>query len=263
MKILQFGGVSVQIDVERTVALYDPRLNPWRPFGCECDFCTNTQITSGRFIPPAQIDLIRECGIDPERPFYNGFSSEQPRVPHWTRRLAYWRLYGEFDGAEPTPFLRLAPGHRLWIGKHWSSVRPPSRWNSNVDLADPQLLYLFASNALPWLYREVREFRSEYVGEGCPKCGMQWRETGYLHRQSKIPCWYNRPDLRRILIKREQRVWVEFCVRCGRLEAESVDRKRPFRRRNECHRSYIRATKNRWAAEGRERPQFALNPQPR
>ncbi len=116
----------------------------------------------------------------------------------------------------------------MWADTDRAATRA---WNTvldDLDLSDPELLYVFTSNALPWLYGEVTEFRPVRA-EGCARCGCMHRQTGDLKRQSLIPLWEGLPHLRSALLERKYRVYVEFCGSCGLMEYEIVARTPPFR----------------------------------
>jgi hypothetical protein len=160
-----------------------------------------------------------------------GYAGKPYDPPRHTRRLSCWFIYGKLVGElRLTSKIRFDRWNWMWADTSRTAIHA---WNSSLeDLdQDPGLLYVFASNILPWFYGEVSGFRSEYA-EKCPRCGSRYRVTGYLKRRSLIPLWEGVPQLSSVLLERKHRVYVEFCTSCGRMEYEIVPKTPPFRKPN-------------------------------
>lgn len=234
------GGHEVEVDTERTSLLYKRTLD-W----CQCDFCTNAHIARARHTPVEQVEKLHALGVDPWRPCLSEFGGNRSHDPsRHTRRLSCWFLYGRLIGESPTPKLRFDRWNWMWADTNRAVIQA---WDSELERldGDPDLIYVFASNVLPWLYGEVSGFRIEYAVP-CSRCGSRFRETGYLKRRSLIPQWEGMPELNTVLLERKLRVYVEFCTSCGHMEHRVVPNTPPFRKRNRLLRDERKAARTRW-----------------
>lgn len=228
MVTLSLSGARIEVDLPRTRDLYD---RIW--WGCQCDYCTNIDLTQRRFSHPQQVEILRSFGVDPWNPIHSESHSCKPRQsPHHTRRIGNWIVYGRILGQDRTPELCFDKWNCIWADRTSPEVREGLRLTWGLEFSSSEVFHLFATSSLPNFYGEVCSFRRDYANQGCPDCRSRWRITGYLKRRSLIPTWYGLPDLRDVLKKREERVYVEFCAGCGRLEHRIVEDKPPFRIRN-------------------------------
>lgn len=186
--------------------------------------------------PPELIDLVRQFAVDPWEQSLTDFKRlklERPRG--FVSVICYWEVYGRIAGETPSPRLDFEARHLIWVDSFQNEFLPFNRRREDVDPSE--VFCLFVATAFPILKFQVCSFRSE-IGNPCRECGSEWRETGYLKRRSLIPEWYGLPDLGKVLSEKKQRVYVEFCVECGRLEHRIVEDKPPFRttdKRNRVH----------------------------
>jgi hypothetical protein len=244
MQRIKVRDIEIDVDEGRTSRLYERRLD-----GCLCDFCMNARIASRRHTPSEQVEALLALGVDPWRPCLSAFPGRRPYDPkRHTRRLACWFLYGKIVGNAPTS--RVNFGGDSWIGADTSRTAIHAWDDALEDLdGDPDLVYVFTSNALPWLLGEVCEFRRER-GAKCEVCGDRYRQTGYLKRRSLIPEWEGLPHLREVLLARKERVYVEFCSTCGHLEYKIVSRTPPFRQKSEVDRRIEKAARTQARGTG-------------
>jgi hypothetical protein len=228
MKRVEFGGVVVEVDEKRTSSLYEDRYD-----GCQCDGCTNARVTRVDATPPRQVEIITALGLDYQNPYLSA-SERRPhhRRPGYSRRNSCWVAYGTIIGAESTPQVSFDRWNWIWTDSSRSRAGLAVENLVHMKLDSAGLIYIVASNSIPRLYLEVCGFRSERGVQACPRCNSHWRETGYLKRTSRIPDWYGVPELRGVLRNGKQRVYVEFCSECGRMEHRLVDDKPPFRRKS-------------------------------
>lgn len=218
----KFGDLEIEVDQTRTAEIYRRRID-W----CQCDYCTNAKITQKRFTPAAQVEWLNSLGLDPWRPCLRANRNwDRPHRRH-ALDISCWYVYGRIVSRNPFPKIYLDQRNWIWADTNKRKIQV---WSSELDdlEGDPDLLYLFAFNVRPWLHGEVCEFRQGF-GPSCEKCGNDFWVTGYLKHQSMIPEWHQRPDLRRVLLERKQRVFVAYCFRCGHMKDRLVADKSPFR----------------------------------
>ena len=231
MRRVGIGGVIVEVDEVRTAELYDEYMD-W----CQCDGCINARMTRLDATPPKQAEILTSLGLNPRVPYFSSAANLRQRPPRgrqrYGRRNSCWIAYGKIVGAEATPTLPLDKAGWLRVDTERSAAARDVEGLEHVEADGPDLVYIVTSNVILWLYDEVAGFRSDYVKEPCPACDFRWRETGYLKRDSLIPQWKGLPQLAQVLRRRKERVYVEFCSKCGRMECRIVGRKPPFRAKN-------------------------------
>lgn len=224
---IELQGQVIEIDADRTSSIYK-RMLDW----CQCDFCNNAHVTQRRYLPARQIETLRELGVDPWRPCLSEFGRNRSYdPPRYTRRLSCWFMFGTLVGGAAISKLRFDRWNWMWADTNKRCIQSFDSVLEDLE-GDPDLIYVFASNALPWIYGEVASIREEF-SKPCSRCGHYHRLTGYLKHGSLIPEWQGRPELSHVLRERKKRVFVEFCTHCGHMEDKVVSRTPPFRSRNE------------------------------
>ncbi|MGV3617765.1 MAG: hypothetical protein ACO1SV_20765 [Fimbriimonas sp.] len=240
MKRVAIEGVTVEVDEARTAALYDE--SEWPIDGCECDYCTNARMARREATPPEQAEVLRTLGLDPAKPYHSAsLPSHSRRLKRYATRRSYWPVYGRILDAEKTPRRRFDHDNSLEVFSHRQDFFEVVDKLDETAVDEPDLICVVATNRLLVLYNEVCGFRQDYVAQRCPDCGSRWRQTGYLKRRSLIPAWKGLPHLDAVLRKRQARVYVEFCVRCGRMEHRIVEDRPPFRRKNTLYEDELKA----------------------
>ena len=225
MKEVVFGNQTVVVDEVRTLDFYDRLSQGWPHLDwCQCDGCTNTRMTRIRFMAPDQQSLLRSMGLDPQNPARGeGMRQNQPASKKYYRWSYAWYLYASFDRTKPAPKQIFESDGWIWMDESESEDEKYVRISNHHLLDNEGLVRVRTSNIFPWLYGEVDEFKSER-GSGCPECGREWRQVGDLKDDSMIPDWYEKPELRRILLAKKERVRVSLCSHCGHLEYELTKR---------------------------------------
>ena len=230
----------MEVDEERTAPLYQPY---WPPLDwCQCDGCTNARMCRIDGSPTEQIQVLEALDMDPRIPYSTSSVRQfRPKSRHHTHRVSCWPAYGKIVGFESTPKRRFDRHNSMWVDSRLKMVKAAIESPMQPLPEGPDLIYIIASNRLLWLYGEVCGFRSDYVLRACPTCRGEWRETGYLKRHSFIPDWKHLPELKEVLRRGRQRVYVEFCSKCGRMDYQIVEAKPPFRTKSHLYRDKLRA----------------------
>lgn len=246
LEIVSFQGFDIEIDREQTDALYS-RCD----WGCQCVTCTNYYMTRVNFTPFEQFEKIRSFGLNFLNPLHVVPWQHFPSDPKGsTRTRCCWHLVGKMPYDVPSLEMRFSKWNKLTLTR----FRPRKGWIllDGEDQEDQKLIYLTSSNLYQWLPGEMCSVRMEYTGERCSRCGDKNRLTGYLKRHSLIPGWFNLPELKQVLLAHRDRVFVQFCTRCGVMEHRIVENRPPFLRRNPIDRAHRKAWKATWDWSGDE-----------
>jgi hypothetical protein len=244
MKSVVIGGVTVEIDQLKSVDLEDD--GGWPRDWCQCDGCTTARMARLDAAPQDQTKILRALGLNPLTPTHSAWTRQShPRSSQYGQRICCWFGYGKILSADCTPRVRFDKFNEMWVDSRRPVLNSTVENLMQIKPDDPGMIYIVTSNRLLWLHGEVCSFRQDYSAAECPDCGSRWRESGYLKRTSLIPDWKGVPHLNEVLRAREKRVYVEFCAHCGRMDYEIVDRKRPFRRKNNLYRDEQRERRPR------------------
>jgi hypothetical protein len=238
MKQVEIAGVIVEVDEERTADLQHHNAD-W----CQCDGCTNARMERGRAMSDDQKRLLSDLGLNFREPFTSAYSQAKSKEsPQHLRRNTCWLACGRIIGAKSTPIHRFDKHNWMWVESRREEAQEAVQvYPTFENIKEEGLIYILASNSIPRLYGEVCGFRSDYVEEECPDCGSRWRETGYLKPRSRIPDWRGVPELNQVLRDGRQRVYIELCSHCGRMEHRIVENRKPFRVKNTLYRDEMRA----------------------
>jgi|GEM_PF-6735041 len=235
MKSVAIGGLTVEIDEVRSEEL--ETLDGWPRDWCQCDGCTSARMARLDGAPRDQTETLKALGLNPMSPTHSACAlSHHRRSSRYGQRVCCWFAYGKVLGADHTPVIKFDKFNRMWVDSRRSVLNPTIENLEQIEPDEPGMIYVVTSNRLLWLHGEVCLFRQDYSPIECPDCGNRWRETGYLKRNSLIPEWKRAFHLSGILRAGKKRVYVEFCSHCGRMDYAVVDRKRPFRRKNNLYR---------------------------
>ena len=219
-------GILLEFDPGRTSAIL--KANPMRDW-CQCDSCMNGRIASQRFAPAGVAERLSELGIDAARAFHREPRTDATARGDWYWSVAYWPIVGKVDSPGRAKISRDA---FIELGPEFSTSVSAWRVLEEENLAGMQdLLFLKVFTRIPWIPGEVGELRYVNKCMPCPKCGHDWRWTAYVKGKSRIPVWYESPDLKAALRLSKTRVFASFCLECGDLDYKIVSDRPPFRKK--------------------------------
>jgi hypothetical protein len=214
VKTIDFFGDEIRLDENGTWDLYKSYNNDW----CQCDNCTNARMTRRIATPPKQSEILAQMSLSPLIPYESSTAEKEGNEPEgWVRRVSIWFLYGELPGADVTTPIEVSPNNRMWIETRRDRVDLQLQNLTKDALDDPGLIYVAASNCVPWLYTEVEgDFTAE--NSPCPECHLRYRMSAELKQDSRLPLWMGVALPFEIASEEGQNVCVLICEQCGHLE---------------------------------------------
>lgn len=228
METIEIYGLTFLLDRERTTAILEA--NDWRDW-CQCDGCTNSRVTNRHFLPLEVVEKLERVGIDAHHPFHREGKRGSPKDAGKIWSVAYWPIIGKVLGE--TRRVELSPDLILRIeGSFTTSYSARLILEDTSIDREENLLFLKVEFAIPWIVDELCELRYESHRPPCPSCSHTWRWTAYLKRNSRVPAWYERPEMEAAFRRPKTRVLVEICLDCGALTYVVVPDKPPFRRKS-------------------------------
>ncbi len=236
---VDIGGVEVEVDEGRTKAFMAE--GGWWAHGCQCPGCLDARMARRDGAPSEQTEILKSLGFNPLEPTQSYWVPSKGRsLERYLQRVSIWFAFGRIVGGSRTPQIQFDRFNSMWVDSERASIRTLASGFRQWQPDEPGTILVVTSNRLLTLSGEVCSFRQDYSAAKCPDCENFWRMTGYLKKGSLIPDWKGLPELTQILKARKKRVYVEFCVECGRMEYRIVDRKRPFRKKNRLYRDWQR-----------------------
>lgn len=200
----------IVVDPAKVRRVYSDKWLDW----CQCDGCSNWRMVRERFLSQDFLQFMKSLGLALGDHLFQTFSFGGANLEEsgLTRRKLYYIIPGQVLRGGTYPVRRFGASCYVSVAESLTAHENRSRQDHLADLSE-HTLSIRVSAVVPWLFDEVRYFKSVQVADHCADCGQCWREIGRLKKTSRIPGWYG-VDLG----PRPHDYEVVLCWHCGRPE---------------------------------------------